>query len=487
MEAVELLGRLGRWDQGPGHPSTRLSVALEAAIADDRVPAGVRLPSERALAEVVEVSRGTVVRTYARLRELGVVHTRRGSGTVVGAEERRSDRAAQLAGALSSEGSLAFLRERQADTIDLRAAAWLGNRGLLRAMSNWEPTDLPDVGDSDNGYWPLGLPALREAIAARMTATGLPSRPEQIIVTNGAQQALDIALTTVAGPQDTVVLAEVTWPGIQELLSVRNMRPVTVPLVDGHHVDQVALLRHLREGRSAAAYLVPTFDNPTGAVMPASARRLVVEAAQEGGTVLIDDLTLSELWLDEPPPPPLAVVLPAAAGQVVTVGSLSKLAWGGLRVGWLRAEGPLLERLGQIKTVIDFGSAIPSQLAALTVMRQLDDLVVEHRAELVRRRAALTADLAEFLPSWRFVQPSGGMSVWVDLGGVSGDAFTTTAERHGVSLSPARVYHALGQDTGHVRLTLTHDVDTTREAVRRLALAWETHLARDRGRRIAIV
>jgi DNA-binding transcriptional MocR family regulator len=487
MEAEELLGRVADWDQRPGHPSTRLAVALEIAIAEGRVPAGVRLPSERALAEVLDVSRGTVVRTYARLREGGAVHTRRGSGTVVGAEEHRPDRASQLAGTLSSEGSVAALGARDADAIDLRAAAWLGDRRLLRAMSNWDPDDLPDVGDADNGYWPLGLPALRGAIAARLTATGLPSRPDQIIVTNGAQQALDVALTTVAGPQDTVLLAEVTWPGIQELLSVRNMRPVTVPLVDHHHVDQVALVRHLREGRSPAAYLVPTFDNPTGAVMPAPARRLVVEAALEGGTVLIDDLTLSELWLDEPPPPPLGVVLPEAAGQVVTVGSLSKLAWGGLRVGWLRAEGPLLERLGQIKTVLDFGNAIPSQLAALTVMRQLDGLVVDHRAELVRRRAALTADLTELLPSWRFVQPSGGMSVWVDLGGVSGDAFAATAARHGVRVSPARVYHALGTDLGHVRLTLTHDVATTREAVRRLAAAWTDHLARDRGRRIAIV
>jgi DNA-binding transcriptional MocR family regulator len=487
MEAEELLGRVSDWDRRSGHPSTRLAVALETAIADGRVPAGVRLPSERAFAEVLEVSRGTVVRTYARLREVGVVHTRRGSGTVVGSEEQRPDRAAQLAGALSSEGSVAALGVRDADAIDLRAAAWLGDREMLRSMSRWDPADLPDIGGSDNGYWPLGLPALRTAIAGRLSATGLPSRPDQIIVTNGAQQALDVALTTVAGPQDTVVVAEVTWPGIQELLSVRNMRPVTVPLIDHHHVDQVALVRHLREGRSPAAYLVPTFDNPTGAVMPGPARRLVVEAALEGGTVLIDDLTLSELWLDEPPPPPLGVVLPEAAAQVVTVGSLSKLAWGGLRVGWLRAEGPLLERLGQVKTVLDFGNAIPSQLAALTVMRQLDGMVVDHRAELVRRRAALTADLAELLPNWRFVQPSGGMSVWVDLGGVSGDAFAATAARYGVQVSPARVYHALGQDLGHVRLTLTHDVETTREAVRRLAEAWAHHLASDRGRRIAIV
>lgn len=188
------------------------------------------------------------------------------------------------------------------------------------------------------------------------------------------------------------------------------------------------------------AYLVPTFGNPTGAVVPAPARRLVLEAALEGGIVLIDDLTRSERWLDEPPPPPLGIVLPDAARQMVSVGSLAKRTWGGLQVGWSRAEGPLLDRPGQIKTVLDFGNGIPSQLAALTVMRQLDALVVDHRAELVRRRAALATDLAELLPSRRFAQPSGGMGLWVDLGDVSGDAFAATAARHGGRVSPARVY-----------------------------------------------
>lgn len=486
MEPDELVARLHGWDTGRGHPSTRLSAALAAAIEDGRVPLGTRLPAERSLASNLGVSRGTVVRAYASLRERDRAYTRQGSGTYAGRSDDRPGRSSQLAGMLSAEGTGA-LTERDAGAIDLRLATRLGERDTLQAMRRWQPADLTDVGLDDNGYWPLGLPALRHAIAARLTDHGLPTTPDQLIVTNGAQQALDLVLTTFATHQDTVLIPEVTWPGLVELLAIRGLRPLTIPLAADHQLDQVALVGQLREGRSPLACLVPTFDNPTGAVMPGPTRRLVVEAAREGGTVLVDDLALAELWLDDHPPPPLAAVVPGGAPHVVTVGSLSKLAWGGLRIGWLRAEAPLFDRLARVKTALDLGNSVPSQLAAVSVMRHLDDLVTAHRAELRSRREAMTAALTTHLPSWRFRPPAGGMSVWVDLGGVPGDSFANTAARYGVRLSPGRVYHALGHDTGHVRLPLTHDIDTTNEAIRRLADAWADHLGQRRGRRIALV
>ena len=486
MEPDELVARLHGWDAARGHPSTRLSAALGAAIEDGRVPLGTRLPAERALASNLGVSRGTVVRAYASLRERDQAYTRQGSGTYAGRSNDRPGRSSQLAGMLSTEGTGA-LTERDRGAIDLRLATRLGEPDTLQAMRRWQPADLSDVGIDDNGYWPLGLPALREAIAARLTDQGLATRADQLIVTNGAQQALDLVLTTLATHQDTVLLPEVTWPGLVELLAIRGLRPLTIPLAADQQLDQVALLGQLREGRSPLACLVPTFDNPTGVVMPGPTRRLVVEAAREGDTVLVDDLALAELWLDEPPPPPLAAVLPGSSQHVVTVGSLSKLAWGGLRIGWLRAEAPLFDRLARVKTALDLGNSVPSQLAAVGVMRHLDELVTAHRGELRRRRAALTEGLAASLPTWRFTPPAGGMSVWVDLGGVPGDGFATTASRHGVRLSPGRIYHALGHDTGHVRLPLTHDVATTDEAIRRLADAWADHLGQRGGRRVALV
>jgi DNA-binding transcriptional MocR family regulator len=490
VDATALHMALGQWDRGAGRPAEQLVGALTALIEQGRLPPGTQLPAERRLAEALGISRGTVVRAIAALREHGLVETRHGAGTVV---RGSTTRGAQLDGSLSLDASVAALvtdapaATGEDDVIDLRTAAWRGERGLLSTLQSWEPEDLADIGESDNGYWPLGLPVLRRAIADRLTGLGLPTDPEQILVTNGAQQALDVALTTLASPGDDVVVAEVTWPGIRELLSVRGMRPAAVSLDRVGAIDQVELLRALRQGRAPVGYLVPSFDNPTGVLMPAPVRRLVVEAAQSSGTVLIDDVTMHELWIDAPPPVPLAASLPGGGGQVVTVGSLSKVSWAGLRLGWIRAEGALLDRLGRVKTVLDFGTSVPSQLAALSVMRQLDELVARYRRELqIRRDAALEA-FAEHLPDWTVTRPEGGMTMWAHLGGIASDPFVATAATHGVRLVPGRIYHALGHDTGHIRLTLAYDVDTTREAVRRLARATADHLGQHRGRRVALV
>lgn len=488
MDAASLALALGDWSRGPGRPAVRLADALAALIHEGRLPPGTGLPSERRLAEAIGVSRGTVVRVLDALREQQLVETRHGAGTVVRGE---ASRGAQLDGSLSLDASVAALVTdapvASEDVIDLRTAAWRGERGLLATLRAGTSDDLADIGEADNGYWPLGLPVLRQAIAARLTAQGLATAPEQILVTNGAQQALDVALTTLASPGDEVVVAEVTWPGIRELLAVRGMRPSAVRLDAAGAVDQVELLRTLRSGRAAVGYLVPSFDNPTGVLMPAPVRRLVVEAARDGGTVLIDDVTMHELWIDAPPPPPLAASVPGTGAHVVTVGSLSKVSWAGLRLGWIRAEGPLLDRLGRVKTVLDFGTSLPSQLAALQVMRQLDDLVARYRRELATRRDALLEAVAEQLPDWTVTRPEGGMTLWAHLGGIASDPFVATAARHGVRLVPGRIYHALGHDTGHIRLTLAYDVDTTREAVRRLAAAMDDQLGQRRGRRLALV
>jgi DNA-binding transcriptional MocR family regulator len=485
MEPAELLSRLPGWDGGRGHRSARLSRALARAIEDGRVPLGTRLPAERHFADVLGVSRGTVVRAYASLREQGHAHTRQGSGTYAGGPGDRSGRAAELARSLSVSGTAA-LTERDDDAIDLRFAAWSSDAETLRLAQagapGLRPADLPD-----HGYWPLGLAALREAVAGRLTSQGLPTTADQVLITNGAQQAIDLVLATLAGYQDTVLVPEVTWPGTVELLAIRGLRPLTVPRIGDHELDQVALLSQLRDGRSPLAYLVPSFDNPTGAVLPAPVRRLAVEAAIEGGTVLLDDQSPAELWIDAPPPLPLAAMLPEAGQHVVTVGSLSKLAWGGLRIGWLRAEGPLFDRLARVKAAVDLGNPVAAQLAALRLMPDLDRLVTVRREELGRRRDALTAALGEALPSWRFTPPAGGLSVWVDLGGVACEGFVAAAAEHGVRLAPGRIHHALGHETGHVRLPLSHDAGTLEEAVSRLADAWAAHLGRARKRPVALV
>lgn len=478
MQATELLTRLTAWDQRPGPRSHALADALREAAAAGSLPAGTRLPAERELAAALDVSRGTVVRAYDRLRQAGAAVTRHGSGTVLAGRDLRGAerRGAALLEELPAGSILAGMSEdRRADVVDLRGAAWPGTAGLPDDAFVRTRAEL-DAFRHETGYRPLGLPVLRRAIARHLTRQGLATDPSQIIVTTGAQQALDLILTTLCEPGDPVLVEELTYPGFLELLTTRRLRPRPLPLGrDG--VDHLALARALQQRTPPLTYLVPTHHNPTGRTVPGPLRRLIAEQVVETGGVLVDDASLAEVWLDAPPPPPIAASLPDADAHIITVGSASKWLWGGLRVGWVRASGSMLDRLARVKVILDLGTGFEGQLTTAALLDRADEVLTFRREALRSRYAALAAALTEQLPGWRFERPTGGLSLWVDLGGAPGDAIAQLAARHGVLVPPARVCAATGRDVGALRLTFAQDEATMRRAVDGLAAAWRDHLA----------
>ncbi len=477
MHATELLRRLPGWDQRSGPRSHALADALREAVATGTVPAGTRLPAERELAAALSVSRGTVVRAYDRLREAGVATTRHGSGTVLGPRHLRGTarRSVSLVEDLPADSLLAGIDEpRGPATIDLRVAAWQGTAGLPEDAFVRTADEVAALRD-ETGYRPLGLPALRRQIARHLTAQGLPTDPSEIIVTSGGQQALDLVLTTLTEPGDPVLVEELTYPGLLELLTTRRLRARPLPLGrDG--VDHLALGRALHQRTPPLTYLVATHHNPTGRTVPAPLRRLIAEQVVETGGVLIDDATLADVWLDAPPPPPIAASLPEASAHVITIGSVSKWLWAGLRVGWVRASGALLDRLARVKVILDLGTSIESQLTTAALLTHADAVLDQRRAALRSRYETLAGALAEQLPGWRFERPTGGLSLWVDLGGAPGDAIAQLAAQHGVLVPPARVCAANGRDVGAIRLTFGRDEESLRRAVDGLAAAWRDHL-----------
>jgi DNA-binding transcriptional MocR family regulator len=466
VDATELVGRLGIGDRGHGPRSTRIAAAIADAIDDGRLAVGTVLPSERALAAAMQVSRGTVVRAYGRLREQDLVHTRHGAGTTVGAAGTEGPQSP--GSTLRSDGLLAVAGHRDRSQIDLRLAAWDGEPSLVEALTT-TGTRLRDAVVGQDGYWPEGLPALREAIATHVSESGLPTDAEQILITGGAQQAIDVVLTSLTRPGDPLLLERITWSGVIDLAAMRHLRPVTLPQVVDDHIP---LLRALRERRADLAYLIPTFHNPTSAVLPGPVRRLVVEAAAASGALVIDDASISELWIDRPPPPPLAAAFPGAGANVVTIGGLSKSVWGGLRLGWIRAEGAVLRQLARTKAALDVGNAVVAQLAALAVIERLGELGAARRHELRRRRDAFVTALHTHLPEWGITPTQGGLSLWADLGGVDSDTVAERARRFGVRVAPARVHVVDGSDPAHLRLTLSRPAEELEVAAERLGRAW---------------
>jgi DNA-binding transcriptional MocR family regulator len=220
------------------------------------------------------------------------------------------------------------------------------------------------------------------------------------------------------------------------------------------------------EHRPALAYVIATFHNPTGAVLPPLPRRRLAQAAAAAGVALIDDEVLTELGFPgEQAPPPLA----AYDDQVITIGSLSKVVWGGLRIGWVRAPAPLIARLARLRAVHDLGGNIPAQLAAADLLARLDTLQRRGAEQRQARHDHLRAELSLHLPDWQAPAVRGGQTLWARLPQGDGTSFAQAALRHGVAVLPGTGLDAGAHSEQYLRLHFLAPLDELSEAVRRLA------------------
>lgn len=464
---------LGEWEVDDRPLYESLARRLGQLVDDASLPAGVRLPAERQLATVLNVSRGTVVRAYEWLRERDMVHTRHGSGTVVGSEGTPlpSPREARVAASLPTDTIYAGMHP-DAEVISLRGAYWVGAEGLPREPMEQAVRDV-EVLMAGHGYSPSGLPELRMAIARHLSERGIETTPDQVLPTTGAMQAISLVTQLRVGAGDLVVTEALSYPGALDTFRMADANVVGVPIGrDG--VDVGELVSLVRRRRPRLLYLVPSHHNPTGTVLPRAARKLLLEGLHGTDTMVIDDIVMEETWLDEPPPPPLAHDAPAdVRAQILTVGSLSKMIWGGLRTGYVRGPATTIARLARIKAVTDLGSSVVSQALALRLLHHLDQILPGRRAELRLRHGALEEALAQHLPDWHWTPPAGGLALWVDLGWGSSVEFGPFAARHGVGIAPGTVFSTSGGGgRHHLRVPYSQRPELLVEAVRRLALAW---------------
>jgi DNA-binding transcriptional MocR family regulator len=482
VEARALAGLLGAWTGADLVLYRSLALRLGALIRDGRLPPGTRLPSERKLAEALHVSRGTVLSAYAHARDEGLLETLRGSGTVVraGSSFVSGPREAHIASALPADSVLRGPRSLDGSQIDLRGAYWFGSDDLDADLVGRVGRRVGDVAGG-HGYEVLGLPSLRAAIAAYLSSRDLPTVPEQVLVTTGAQQAIALTAQLHVGVGDEVLVEDPTFAGAVEALVAQQATIHTVP-VGPHGVDLVALDAAVRRWRPRLTYLLPTVHNPSGVTLPGPARHRLVELIAGWDTIVVDDTTLAETVRSGPVPRPLAADAPADVGdRIVTIGSLSKVAWGGLRIGWARADERTIGLLGRVKAIADLGSSVLSQLAAEELLRDVDAVAARRRAELEERHRTLTAGLTAQLPDWRWRPAGGGLCLWVELAGADAAAFASVAAAHGVAVLPGPSSSAHGGFGTHLRLPFGQPPAVLRDAVTRLAAAWEEDRRRREG------
>jgi len=481
MTDTDFVHALGNWAQGREPAYLRLAASVRTLIERGDLAPGSRLPAERALARLLAVSRTTVVAAYETLRQEARLASRQGSGTRVRETASSGPGLATEGPSFRQNPVYKALIEGGAGTIEF-LGAHLSGAGVL-------PTDLGFVKGElakltrGHGYVPAGLPELRRAVARHLEGWGLPTAEEEVLITSGAQQAIGLAGALFLRPGDAVVLEDPTYLGAMDVFGNLGARFVPVG-VDKQGV-RLDLLREAAASASARLlYLMPTFQNPTGVLMPERARRELARLCDDLRVPVVEDHTLSDLSLGPDPPPPIAAF--SRGGLVMTVGSLSKLFWGGLRIGWIRAPEPVLARLLRLKITMDLGSSLVSEVLAVKLLSGAESAKRARRREVKERYECLAALLKRRLPSWSWLPPCGGLSLWVRLPHGNANAFAQVALRHGVSVVPGTLASPGGGCEGHLRLPFVLDPGAMREGVERLARAWNAYSPAARRERASL-
>ncbi|MEV0848727.1 PLP-dependent aminotransferase family protein [Streptomyces sp. NPDC049954] len=470
------LARLLESQQRPGDgrrlPAYRaLADGIRLLVLEGRVPVGTRLPAERELALALSVSRTTVATAFEALRAEGFLESRRGAGSWT---------AAPAGSPLPARGLAPLPPEQEGSHIDLGCASlpapepWLTRafQGALEALPPYAHT---------HGDYPAGLPALRRSLADRYTARGVPTMPEQIMVTTGAMGAIDAIRTLFAPRGERIAVESPSYANILQLMRDAGSRLVPVAMGEGLSGWDLDRWRQvLREAAPRLAYVVADFHNPTGALAGDEQRRALVDAARHAGTVLLADETMAELRLDEELDREAGAAMPRpvcgfdpAGSSVITVGSASKAFWAGMRIGWVRAAPEIIRSLVAARAYADMGTPVLEQLALnwLLTTGGWESAVTLRKAQARENRTALVEAVRRELPDWEFTVPRGGLTLWVRAGGLSGSRIAAAGESVGVRVPSGPRFGVDGAFEGYVRLPFTVSGPLADEAAARLAAA----------------
>jgi GntR family transcriptional regulator/MocR family aminotransferase len=458
----------------------QLARHFRSQIESGRLASGDRLPPTRDLARQLEIGRISVVNAYAQLQSEGLIAAHPGRGTFVTGSR-----------AMSPVGAGATWTSRGAPQFSMREMMRLARQPGVIAFSSGSPPEefLPvealrqainTVIDRDGatavayedseGYAPL-----RTSVSEYVTSLGIQCHPDDVLITGGAQQALDLVIQTVLSEGTILLTGNPTYLGLLDIAYVRRVIPVGVPVdADGLRID--ALETAIQDHRPGIIYAAPTYHNPTGAVMPIHRRRQLLALAQRYNIPVLEDAVYHELGYGDAPPPPLKAL--DENGIVLHASGFSKILLPGTRIGYLIADGPLRERIVRVKQAADVCTPGLNQRAMQVYLS--NGLLVGHlnrvRSELrTRCEAACTAAQTYLPPGSQWGEPRGGLYLWVrlpDVGPTAAELYVT-AIQHGVAYAMGTLFHTDGHGSRHIRLNFAaHSPARIAEGFKRIGAAW---------------
>lgn len=480
-------------DRSPQPKSRQIFARIRSLIDDGTLSVGDRLPSTRQLAGFLAIHRSTVALAYQELWALGYLEVKPGARPRVRARaplagEAKPDDDGLIAwsevaapvgnGALSSFRRLRPLgsEAEQSGVIDFSSLDLDPRLLPSDALRSCMGRVLRESGDALLSYGdPAGYRPLRQYIARRLQSHGITAGEDEILITNGSQQALDLIFRMAAAPGRSVAVESPTYDCVLPLLRLNGLRPVAVPLrSDG--MDLEALARVLDSERPVLVYTMPSFQNPAGVSTTQDHRERLLALCEAHRTPIVEDAFDEEMKYFG------RVVLPIKSmdrhQSVIYCGTFSKVLFPGIRIGWVTAARECIARLVAIRRFSDLTQNTPLQAALCKFCEDghYDRHISRMHRVFRRRMQVLVCELRRRVrPEWAsWIEPNGGYLVWLTLTQVRGRVadWPQVMLRHGVRVADGRDFFASEPGRVHLRLSIA-GVDETEIAigVRRLAAA----------------
>ncbi len=382
---------------------------------------GDRLPATRELAGQLGLNRTTISAAYALLESEGLIAGHVGRGSFVTGRAKSTD----------APTPASFSRSRPSELLFPLAEF---RRTCAEVIASNDAASILQLGS------PAGYPALRRYLLEQARAEGTATEADDILITSGCQQGFDLLQRTV-GQGATVAIEDPVYLGVRSVFERAGARLVGVP-VGRDGIDLQSLERIVARERPGLLCVTPNFQNPTGATMPLSARQGLLQITQAAGVTVIENDIYGPLCYDGDPIPSIKEL--DATGDTILLRSFSKVAFPGLRVGWVIARRPLIEKLTEAKQWSDLHTDQLSQ-AVLLRFAQSGRLEQHRQRMLIAGRERLQAALEaceNHLPSGtKFTRPRGGMSLWIELpDSLDAAELLPRAEREGVTYLPGRYF-----------------------------------------------
>jgi len=464
---------------------------IRAQVDSGMLPAGTRLPASRDLARQLNISRISVVNAYAELRAEGYLSAHAGRGTFVAGDRDESGDAPPPLSTPSHNGNHHHHEPPNTPDRSIREMMRLARKpGVINFSHGVPPPEffpvhhlrdaINAVLDRDGaralGYEQAeGYAPLRAAVRDYVSALGIQCNADHVLITGGTQQALDLIVQAVLGEGDTLVTENPTYLGVLDIARTRRVQVHGIPMdEDGIRLDM--LENYILDNHPRLLYVMPTFQNPTGRVMPIHRRRQLLNLANEYHLPVLEDGVYYEFRFEGEPVPPLKAL--DDTGIVIHASGFTKNLLPGMRIGYVIADNTHYERLVRVKQSADISTPGLNQRTIHMLLERgvLARHLERNNRELRRRRdVALQAAQRHLPPGSRWNVPQGGLYLWVEMpkSGPSASELYVSAIQMGVAYGIGNVFHTDSSGSYRIRINFAANKPLDiEEGFKRLGRAW---------------